>query len=75
MTTKCFQDSLKEFIRHDCLLTPFLSICAVTVARKAAERFIPWFSWHQDDGQCAVSLLGCTTRGVWVSQDWRCFNS
>jgi hypothetical protein len=54
MTTKYFQDSLEEFIRHGCLLKPFLSICAVTVARKAAEGFIPWFSWHQDDGQCAV---------------------
>jgi hypothetical protein len=41
MTTKYFQDSLEEFIRHDCLLSLFLSICAVTVARKVAEGFIP----------------------------------
>jgi len=41
MTTKYFQDSLEEFICHDCLLKPFLSLCGVTLARKAAEGFIP----------------------------------
>jgi len=61
MTTKYFQDSLEEFIRHDCLLKPFSSICDPTVARKAAEGFIPWFSSHRDDGQCVVSLLACST--------------
>jgi len=59
MTTKYFQDSLEECIRHDCLLKPFLSICDPTVARKGSEGFIPWFSSLRDDGQCAVSLLLC----------------
>ena len=31
MTTKYFEESLEEFIRHDCLLSPFLSIFAVKV--------------------------------------------
>jgi hypothetical protein len=59
MTTKYFQDSLDEFISHG--FEPFSVSCAVTVARKAAEGFIPWFSLHRDDGQCMVSLLACST--------------
>jgi hypothetical protein len=59
MTAKYFQDSLDEFISHG--FEAFSVSCAVTVARKATEGFIPWFSWHRDDGQCVVSLLGCST--------------
>jgi hypothetical protein len=82
MTTKYFEESLKEFSCHDCLLTCadcvahysesrirqswesqtlFLSLSSATVARKLAEGFIPWFSCHWDDGQCAVSLPCCST--------------
>jgi hypothetical protein len=61
MTTKYFQDSLDEFICHG--FEAFSVSCAVTVARKAAEGFIPWFSSHRDDGQCVVSLLSCSTEG------------
>jgi hypothetical protein len=59
MTTKYFQDSLDEFISHG--FEAFSVSCAVTVARKAAEGFIPWFSSHRDDGQCVVSLPACST--------------
>jgi hypothetical protein len=39
MTTKYFQDSLDEFICHG--FEAFSVSCAVTVARKAVEGFIP----------------------------------
>jgi hypothetical protein len=39
-------------------------IYAVTVPRKLAEGFIPWFSRHWDDGQCSVSLLSCDPKAA-----------
>lgn len=41
MTTKCFQDSLKEFIRHDCLLKPFSVNLCCDGSTKSCRRIHP----------------------------------
>jgi hypothetical protein len=41
MTTKYFQDSLEEFIRHDCLLKPFSVTLCFDVSTKSCGRMHP----------------------------------